>query len=296
MICWQLHSGSYILPVTSHSGSIGHLQGVDGTIELQSAGLPLPDHQLRWLNPLARPLLRVDPTGESRLLRFAADTVMQDTPSPVPSDPAQAPPLAQGVPQPIKQEVTSQQGQQQPQMPNDPQASVSQTSMQGKPQIDVSSDAPSGPSPMQLDSPQHAQHAQTTTPALQSSSNNNHGTQSAGQQQTLAQAVPPLAQAVPPLAQALPPLAQAVTPLQMISFPEGLQELVSASVARCDRQLLGRQEQVVVRLVQQRVAEEVRLVQGAQDMDHPADDLVQRVRVLLSFALFWETCLQEHTC
>ena len=116
---------------------------------------------------------------------------------------------------------------------------------------------------MQVDTPQHAQ---TTSPALQTGSNNSHGVQPAGQQHIPAQASPPL---------------------QMISVPEGLQELVSASVARCDRQLLGRQEQVLVKLVQQRVAEEVRLVQGAQDMDHPAGDLVQRVSMLLlPYAVF----------
>ena len=117
---------------------------------------------------------------------------------------------------------------------------------------------------MQLDSPQHAQ---TTSPALQTGSNNSHQDQPASQQQTP---------------------AQAVSALQMISVPEGLQEAVSASVARCDQRLLGRQEQVLVRLLQHRVAEEVRLVQGTQDMDHPADDLVQRVSMLLLLsALFW---------
>ena len=63
----------------------------------------------------------------------------------------------------------------------------------------------------------------------------------------------------------------------MIPVPEGMQQLVNASVARCDQQLLSRQEEVLVRLVQQRVAEEVRAVQGAEDLDHPADDLVQKV-------------------
>ena len=272
---WQLYVGIFTLAVTSWQLQLGHLQGVDGTIELQSAGLPLPNHPLRWLHPLARPLLGVDPTGDSRLLSLAADAVMQDTPSPVPSDPAQAPPLAQEISQPVKQEVPSQQGLQQPQTSNGQQANVSQISMQEQAQTAVSIDAPSGPSPMQLDSPQHAQ---PTSPALQTGSNVSHGAQPASQQQTPAQVVPPLT-------------------LQMISLPEGLQELVSASVARCDRQLLGRQEHGLVRLLQQRVAEEVRLVQGAQDMDHPADDLVQRVSMLvLLCAVFWEACLQEHTC
>ena len=265
---WQLH--------------LGRLQGVDGTIELQSAGLPLPDHPLRWLNPLARPLLQADPTGGSRLLSLAADAVMQDTPSPVLAHPTQALPLAQEVPQPIKQEVPSQpikqgvpsqQGPQQPQTSNGQQANASQTNMQEQAQRAASGGVPSGPSPMQVDSPQHAQ---TTSPSLQNGSNDSQGAQPTSQQQ---------------------PLAQAVPPLQMISVPEGLQELVNASVARCDRQLLGRQEQVLVRLVQQRVAEEVRLVQGAQDMDHPADDLVQRVSMLaLACVYVLNTYVQKHTC
>ena len=104
---------------------------------------------------------------------------------------------------------------------------------------------------MQVDDAQHA----TPPPALQSGSNSQEA-EPAGQQQALSQ-----------------------SPLQMISVPEELKEFVSASVARCDRQLLGRQEQVLVSVVQQRVAEEVRSVQGAEDLDHPADHLVQKVRL-----------------
>ena len=107
--------------------------------------------------------------------------------------------------------------------------------------------------PMQTDAAPQSQSA-----APQQASTNNKQTQLADHQQ-----------------------AFAPSELQMIAVPQELQDFVSSTVARCDRQLLGRQEEVLVSLVQQRVGEEVRQVQGAQDMDHPADDLVQRVRVPL---------------
>lgn len=231
------------------------MQGAEGTIELQSAGLPLPDHPLRWLNPLPRPPLPVDPTGDARL-SLAADTVMQDTPSPALSDPMQAlpPQPAPQVSHRIKLEDPSQQVQQ-PHNPIAQQAS-SPTHLQEQAQSGAAGESPSGASPMQIDTPQHAQ----TGPALQSGSHNSQEPQVATQQETL---------------------PEAPSPLQMIAVPEGMQQLVSASVAMCDQQLLARQEEVLVRLVQQRVAEEVRSVQGAEDLDHPADDLVQKVRTPL---------------
>ena len=241
------------------------LQGVDGTIELQSAGLPLPDHPLKWLTPLARPPLSVDPTGDAHL-SLVADTVMQDTPSPMLSDPMQAPPQqpAPRVSHPIKQEDPSQQAAQQPQTPAGQQAS-SPTNLHEQAQSGAAGDGPSGASPMQIDAPQHAQ----SIPALQNGSHNSDDPQDGTQQQALPQSPPPL---------------------QMISVPEGMQQLVSASVARCDQQLLGRQEEVLVRLVQQRVGEEVRAVQGAEDLDHPADDLVQKVGTPLLMSVTPHVC------
>lgn len=256
----QLRIGSY-----TFSSYTGLLQGADGTIELQSAGLPLPDHPLRWLTPLARPSLPVDPTGDAHL-SLAADTVMQDTPSPVLSDPMQAPPQqpAPQVSHTIKQEDPSQQGAQQPEFPPSQQAS-SPTNLQEQAQSGAAGSGPSGVLPMQIDAPQHA----LTGPALQSGSDNRQELQAASQQQTLPQTLPPL---------------------QMITVPEGMQQLVSASVTRCDQQLLSRQEEVLVRLVQQRVGEEVRAVQGVEDVDHPADDLVQKVSGPLQMCImFWKT-------
>ena len=66
---------------------------------------------------------------------------------------------------------------------------------------------------------------------------------------------------------------------QMISVPADLQDAVHASVVRCDRQLLGRQEEILVKCVVQRVEEEARLVQGPQDMDNEAVELAQKVNV-----------------
>ena len=67
-------------------GGFPYIQGPDGAIELQSAGLPLPDQPLRWLAPLNRPLLKVDPTPGSSRHSPATDTDMKDPPSPLPSD------------------------------------------------------------------------------------------------------------------------------------------------------------------------------------------------------------------
>ena len=119
------------------------------------------------------------------------------------------------------------------------------------------------PSPMQIDNPQQAPHPLPLHPA-----STNHDPHPAAQQQALPQAAP----------------------LQMIPVPSGLQEVITANVARCDRQLLGRQEQVLVSLLQQRVGEEVRLVQGTEDVDHPADALVQKVSKLGGICCF----LQQH--
>lgn len=71
--------------------------------------------------------------------------------------------------------------------------------------------------------------------------------------------------------------AQPVLQPQTIPIPADLQNFVLESVKQCDRQLQGRQEEVMVKQVVQRVEQEVRQVQGPQDMDDGAVELVHKV-------------------
>lgn len=231
-----------------------YLQGPDGAIKLQSAGLPLPDQPLRWLAPLNRPLLYLDPPAGSRHSP-AADTVGQATPALLLSDPTHPQTLTQlDTPSPMQVDL-NQPALQQHETPesrqavSDGQLASHQASLQGQTHSAAAGEVPSEPAPMQVDNPLQAPHPPALHPA-----SNSHDVQPAAQQHASPQA-----------------------PLQMVPVPAGLHDIITANVARCDRQLLGRQEQVLASLLQQRVAEEVRLVQGAEDMDHPADDLVQKV-------------------
>ena len=61
------------------------------------------------------------------------------------------------------------------------------------------------------------------------------------------------------------------------SLPEGVQERVRQNVAKCDRQLLGRQEALLARRLPQRVEDEVRSKHGAADVDDTAVGFVQQV-------------------
>ena len=215
------------------------LQRESGGIELQSAGLPLPETPLRWLAPLNRPLLYIPPTPDDHQ-SFASDTVMQDA---APCNESQGSQMAPAQIELNQQDVGQPQlaaGQQQ-------HGTHHQTSLQ--PQA-AGAIADAAAAPIQTD----------TAPQLQPAAlhQDNRQSQLTGHQQSFATSQP-----------------------QVILAPEGLQDAVSVIVAKCDQQLLSRQEEVLVSLVEQRVAEEVRQVQGAQDMDHPADELVQRVRVLL---------------
>ena len=221
-------------------------QEPNGSIELQSAGLPLPDLPLRWLASLNRPLLRHDPKPGTQFSP-AADTIMQDAAlsdvASVPQDFA-VPPVQTDTRQQHAQQAQSMSSQQQDQQqqPHHQSAIAAGTVWQQMPE-----DA-AGAAPMQVVDTQPTQ-----SPAL---------------------LLTPTTSSKP---EGVAALAEVVPQVQSIQMPEGLQGTVSARVARCDRQLLGRQEQVMVSLIQQRVAEEVRQVQGAQDMDHPADQLVQKV-------------------
>ncbi|KAL3138519.1 hypothetical protein ABBQ32_006303 [Trebouxia sp. C0010 RCD-2024] len=246
---WQLHRSTQ-QPDTL----IDVIQGPDGAIKLQSAGLPLPDQPLRWLAPLNRPLLYLDPPAGSRHSP-AADTVGQATPALLLSDPTHPQTLTQlDTPSPMQVDL-NQPALQQHETPesrqavSDGQLASHQASLQGQTHSAAAGEVPSEPAPMQVDNPLQAPHPPALHPA-----SNSHDVQPAAQQHASPQA-----------------------PLQMVPVPAGLHDIITANVARCDRQLLGRQEQVLASLLQQRVAEEVRLVQGAEDMDHPADDLVQKV-------------------
>ena len=218
-------------------------------MQLQSAGLPLPDQALRWLTPLPRPLhtpnLATNPHQQAPSNDFlpaeGTDTVMQD---------AQPPDGQQ-----MQQQVLPQQ-QQLPQA-NTPQqaASTDPPGSQHAAQAAAANAMHAGPSSMEVDNPQHAQR--NTAPHPQQNVNSISG---GSELQDWLQ---------------LP--AQPVLQPQMISVPADLQDFVLESVKNCDRQLQGRQEEVMVKQVVQRVEQELRQVQGPQDMDDGAVELVQKV-------------------
>lgn len=231
------------------------LQGPDGTVQLQSAGLLLPDEALRWLSPLPRPLMTPQTaTGPQQQAlnaalppATAADTVMQDAQTQHAQQPQQ-----QGQDQPGSerpQEAFQQDRAQQ-------QASTDALHTQHPTNASTADAAQCGPSLMDIDTPQQMLSTQAS-PQLQ--------IDSAG---TFKAAVP--------VDQQQPTAALQVQP-QMMSCPAELQDIVHDSVVRCDRQLLGRQEAIMVRLVQHNVEEEVRQVQGPQDMDDSRVELVQTV-------------------
>ena len=218
-------------------------------MQLQSAGLPLPDQALRWLTPLPRPLhtpnLAINPHQQAPSNDFlpaeGTDTVMQD---------AQPPDGQQ-----MQQQVLPQQ-QQLPQASTPQQAaSTDPPGSQHATQAAAADAAHAGPSSMQVNNPQHAQRH--TVPHPQQNVNSISG---GSELQDWLQ---------------LP--AQPVLPPQMISVPADLQDFVLGNVKNCDRQLQGRQEEVMVKQVVQRVEQEVRQVQGPQDMDDGAVELVQKV-------------------
>lgn len=224
-------------------------QAPDGTVQLQSAGLQLPDQALRWLTPLPRPLhtpnLAVNPHQQAPSNdpphAEGTDTVVQD---------AQPPDEHQ-----MQQQVLPQQ-QQLPQASTPQQAaSTDPRGNQHATQAAAANAMHAGPSSMELDNPQHApsqmaSHPQQTVNSISSGSELQDWLQ-------------------------LP--AQPVLQPQMISVPADLQDFVLESVMRCDRQLQGRQEEVMVKQVVQRVEQEVRQIQGPQDMDDGAVELVQKV-------------------
>lgn len=225
------------------------LQGPDGVVQLQSAGLPLPDQALRWLTPLPRPIHTPDPATqplqqappEQSATAPSADTVMQDA-------------------QPSDGQQTQQQVQQQHQQRQAIVQQQSSTEQVGT-QIMAPSAAPDTsqavPSPMSVDGHLEAEP------------------QAASQLQQSAKGAPPASDSDSWLQLPGQPKLQP----QMISVPADLQDAAHASVVRCDRQLLGRQEEIMVKCVVQRVEEEVRLVQGPQDMDNEAVELAQKVNV-----------------
>ncbi|KAL0030853.1 hypothetical protein WJX77_009669 [Trebouxia sp. C0004] len=102
---WQLHRKEQ-QPDTL----IDVLQAPDGMIQLQSAGLPLPDQALRWLTPLPRPLdiakIALNPHQQAPssdpTLAEGTDIVMQDA----------QPPDEQMQQQRVEQEVRQVQGPQ----------------------------------------------------------------------------------------------------------------------------------------------------------------------------------------
>ncbi len=225
------------------------LQAPDGTVQLQSAGLPLPDQALRWLTPLPRPLhtpnLAINPHQQAPSNDSphaeGTDTDMQD---------AQPPDEQQ-----MQQQVLPQQHQL-------PQASTPQQAASTDPmgnqhatQAAAANATHAGPSSMEVDNPQHAQ-SQTASHPQQNVNSISTGSE---------------------LQDWLQLPAQPVLQPQMILVPADLQDFVLESVKKCDRQLQGRQEEVMVKQVLQRVEQEVRQVQGPQDMDDGAVELVQKV-------------------
>jgi len=218
-------------------------------VQLQSAGLPLPDQALRWLTPLPRPLHTPNlatnphqqaPSNDSPHAE-GTDTIMQD---------AQPPDQQQ-----MQQQVLPQQ-QQLPQA-STPQQTASTDPMgnQHVMQAAAADATHAGSSSMELDNPQHAQ-SQTASHPQQNVNSISCGSE---------------------LQDWLQLPSQPVLQPQMITVPADLQDFVLERVKKCDRQLQGRQEEVMVKLVVQRVEQEVQQVQGPQDMDDGAVELVQKV-------------------
>lgn len=231
-------------------------QGPDGTVQLHSLGLPLPDQGLRWLQPLSRPQLypTLDPKttaqqqepSQAAESAVTADTDMQDAQAAEqqPSSYAQAQQQQQQQPKPdqaqhdVPQQIQQQQQQQHAQQQSSNLQGAAQQPMMGA--AAAATAAPShGADPMQIDIPEQQQ------------------------------------QQAPQGQRAMLPAASVQQ--QQIAVPEGLKALVQDSVLRCDRQLLARQEAILVRMVQQRVDEEVRQLQGPQDLDSNARDFVEKV-------------------
>ncbi|DBA71121.1 TPA: hypothetical protein ACH3X2_011531 [Trebouxia sp. C0005] len=241
---WQLHRKEQ-QPDTL----IDVIQAPDGTVQLQSAGLPLPDQALRWLTPLPRPLHTPSlatnphlqaPSSDSPHAE-GTDTVMQD---------AQPPDEQQ-----MRQQVLPQQ-QQLPQASTSQQAaSTDPTGDQHATQAAAADAMHAGPASMKVDNPQHAQR-QTPSHLQQNVNSLSNGSE---------------------LQDWLQLPAQPVLQPQMISVSADLQDFVLENVKQCDRLLQGRQEEVMIKQLLQRVKQEVRQVQGPQDMDDGAVELVKKV-------------------
>ena len=228
------------------------MQGPDGIIQLQSAGVTLPDRALRWLTPLSRPLPtpstaatpQEQPSTTTMYSPDAVDTVMQEAQidkehQPLLQQPKVEHSLQQGIVQDSKlqQSGSNQAGTQPSAHATAPDAAQ-----------------PSAPSSMVVDdlppaNPLPAPHSQPDP-----------GASFAGPA---------------PLHQHL--LTSPQRQLQTISVSADVQEIVHGSALKCDRQLLAKQEEILVRLVQQRVEAEVREVQGPQDMDDGAVELADKV-------------------
>lgn len=275
------------------------VQAADGTLQLQSGATPLPDQALRWLRPLHRPPLAssLPHTGTDAATTpqqpleqqsahqtsgpapEATDTVMESaeaTPGAATHQPGEASQADRLVP-PADGAISAPAVAQQP---------AGAAAVGGAPEVDA----------MQVDSPpvaaqaaalvEHA--AELSMQSIQQPQASHRPAQDQQQQQQEQQLLeqPQLqhgqSQLQPQLQQGQSQLQQEQLPLQhqqqyLPSLPQDLQERVRQNVAKCDRQLLARQEALMAKLLPQRIEEEVRAKHGVADIDDSAVAFVQQV-------------------
>lgn len=259
-------------------------QAADGTLQLQSAGLPLSDQPLRWLRPLHRPPLAASlPSNDrssvdsqeqqhSAVRQQLQNAAQQQVPDDAPGQSQEA--EATGMqPAQAKPSVSHLQGQGTQAGTGPAQADVPNLDLQRAQQqiaATTAQEGGTGPDAMQIDSKEAAiQH-----PAALHESNADTSMQSvqaAQEHLTLHNWLPP--GATQQQSQRQQQHQQQCLP----SLPEDMQERVRQNVAKCDRQLLGRQEALLARWLPQRVEDEVRSKHGAADVDDTAVGFVQQV-------------------
>ena len=282
------------------------VQAADGTLQLQSAGMPLPDHALRWLRPLHRlpPASSLLPPGAD-----AATTPQQPLEQQI-SHPTSGPALEVTDTVMESAEATPGVATHQPGGASQADRLVPQAggaspapAVAQQPAGDAAvGSAPEGDAMQFYSPPAAAQDAalleHTAELSMQSiqqpqaSHRPAQGQQQQQQEQQLLeepqlqhgqpQLQPQLQQGPPQLQDGQPQLQQGQPQLQhqqqhLPSLSPDLQERVRQNVAKCDRQLLGKQEALMATLLPQRIEEEVRAKHGVADIDDSAVAFVQQV-------------------
>lgn len=262
-------------------------EGPDGTLQLLSGGLPVPDVPLRWLRPLHRPSPASSKHAPQQQQHVSAAEVLANADKQPQhaqsSSPAQeATPtdivMSEAGPSPLQRQPVSAEASQAVATAHDAEPPVQQDAHESIAMaIDNQSEADQGSATL------HNADAKLGVQPMQQLQQQPE----LDKQQQLGQSQLPLQ--APQLQQGqlqMPPgqapqlqLGQLQMPSGQYHLPElppGLQEKVHEHVVRCDRQLLGRQEALMARWLPQRIEEAVRAKHGAADIDDSATGFVRQ--------------------